>query len=176
MFDKWLKLPAHYYLRITALVILVIGIAVSNVLMSIGAIWIISNWLIEAKFSDYGKRLKSTPAIVLVLIFLLYSILSVVWSDDFWYAFHDIRIKLPLLAIPLALGTGKPLERNVFFFLLYIFIGIVACTAIYNYLNYITSTGEMDIRQMSRFISQIRFATLVDLALFSTIYLVLEKK
>jgi O-Antigen ligase len=176
MFDKWLKLPAHYYLRITALLILVVGVAVSNVLMSIGAIWIISNWLIEAKFSDYGKRLKTTPEIILVLIFLGYSILSIAWSDDFWYAFHDIRIKLPLLAIPLALGTGKPLERNVFFFLLYVFIGIVAFTGVLNYLNYVTATVEMDIRQMSRFISQIRFATLVDLALFSAIYLVLEKK
>ncbi len=176
MFDKWLKLPAHYYLRITALIILVVGVAVSNVLMSIGAIWIISNWLIEAKFSEYKKRLFASPEIILILVFLLYSILSIAWSDDFWYAFHDIRIKLPLLAIPLALATGAPLEKKVLHFLLFIFIGIIAYTAAYNYLSFVSDSDVKDIREMSRFISQIRFATLVDIALFACVYLWMERK
>lgn len=176
MFDKWLKLPAHYYLRITALVILMVGVAVSNVLMSIGAIWIISNWLIEAKFSEYKRRLVTSPEIILILVFLVYCILSIFWSDDFWYAFHDIRIKLPLLAIPLALSTGAPLEKKILHFLLFVFIGIVAYTALYNYLSFVADSGGKDIREMSRFISQIRFATLVDIALFSCIYLWMERK
>jgi len=87
MFDKWLKVPAHYYLRITALTILIVGIAVSNVLMSIGAIWIISNWLIEADFKNYSQRLKTSPEILLILGFLLFTILSLMWSDDFWFGF-----------------------------------------------------------------------------------------
>jgi hypothetical protein len=176
MFDKWLKLPAHYWLRVTALVILVIGVAVSNVLMSIGAIWIISNWLIEAKFSDYGQRLKRSPELILILLFLGYSILTIAWSDDFWYAFHDIRIKLPVLAIPLALGSGAPLDRKIFHFLLFLFIGIVAFTSALNFIWFNFYSLQADIRQMSWFISQIRFATLVDLALFSTLFLILEKK
>lgn len=176
MFDKWLKLPAHYWLRVTALVILIVGVAVSNVLMSIGAIWIISNWLIEAKFSEYGHRLKSSPELILILFFLFYSILSIAWSDDFWYAFHDIRIKLPLLAIPLALGSGAQLEKKILNFLLFLFIGIIAFTSVVNFTWYNFFTERSEIRQMSWFISQIRFATLVDLALFSLVYLVFEKK
>lgn len=176
MFDKWLKLPAHYWLRVTALVILIIGVAVSNVLMSIGAIWIISNWLIEAKFSDYGQRLKQSPELILILLFLGYSILTIAWSDDFWYAFHDIRIKLPLLAIPLALGSGAPLDRKIFHFLLFLFIGIVAFTSALNFIWFNFYSLQTDVRQMSWFISQIRFATLVDLALFSTVFLIIEKR
>jgi len=177
MFDKWLKVPAHYYLRITALTILIVGIAVSNVLMSIGAIWIISNWLIEADFKNYSLRLKQRPEVWLILGFLAYSILTLVWSDDFWYGFKDIKIKLPLLAIPLALGTGKPLETKVFNFILYVFIGIVAYTSVYNFIwyNYFLDSPT-DIRQMSKFISQIRFATLVDLAIFSCVFLLFEKR
>ncbi|MBK8927723.1 MAG: hypothetical protein IPM74_17925 [Crocinitomicaceae bacterium] len=114
MFDQWLKIPAHYYLRITALIILAVGVSVSNVLMSIGAIWIISNWLIEAKFSDYKSRILRSPELLLILCFLAWTMLSAAWSDDFWFAFKDVRIKLPLLAIPLALGSGKPLEKMYF--------------------------------------------------------------
>lgn len=177
MFDKWLKIPAHYYLRITALTILIVGIAVSNVLMSIGAIWIISNWLIEADFKNYSLRLKSSPEVWLILLFLAYAILTLAWSDDFWYGFKDIKIKLPLLAIPLALGTGKPLESKVFYFILYVFIGIVTYTSLYNFIwyNYFLESGT-DIRQMSKFISQIRFATLVDLAIFTCVFLLFEKR
>lgn len=177
MFDKWLKIPAHYYLRATALTILVVGIAISNVLMSIGAIWIISNWLIEADFSNYKKRLFSSPEIILILFFLLFCIVSMLWSDDFWYGFKDIKIKLPLLAIPLALATGKPLESKIFYFVLYLFIGIIVYTSLYNYIAYnYSSEVQTDIRLMSRFISQIRFALLIDLAFFSCIFLIFEKR
>jgi len=58
MFDKWLNLPAHLYLKLTALVIITVGIAISNVLMSIGTIWIISNWLIEGKFQTYWTKFQ----------------------------------------------------------------------------------------------------------------------
>jgi hypothetical protein len=177
MFDQWLKLPAHYYLRITALVILVVGIAVSNVLMSIGAIWIISNWLIEADFKNYKERLKHSPELCLILGILLYLVISLAWSDDFWFGFKDIRIKLPMLAIPLALGSGKPLESKVFYFILYIFIGIVLYTSVYNYVWYnFIFDFPTDVRMMSKFISQIRFATLVDLAFFTCVYLWFEKR
>lgn len=176
MFDKWLKIPAHYWLRVTALVLLVIGIAISNVLMSIGAIWIISNWLIEADFKTYKKRLKENLPLQLILLFLLYSILSVIWSDDFWYAFHDMRIKLPLLAIPLALGSGKELDKRIFYFLIYILVGIVCFTSLINYIWYHYFTDFQDIRKMSWFISQIRFALLLNLAFFGLIFLFAEKK
>jgi len=75
------------------------------------------------------------------------------------------------------LATGKPLESKVFYFLLYVFIGIISYTSLYNFIwyNYF-SDSPSDIRQMSKFISQIRFATLVDLAIFSCIFLLLEKK
>lgn len=176
MFDQWLKIPAHYYLRITALVILAVGVSLSNVLMSIGAIWIISNWLIEAKFSEYKTRILQSPELLLILGFLVWTMVSAAWSDDFWFAFKDIRIKLPMLAIPLALGSGKPLEKNVLPFILFVFIGLVLYTSVYNYVAFNLGDESQDIRKMSRFISQIRFATLVNLAAFISIALVIEKK
>lgn len=175
MFDKWLKIPAHYWLRITALVLLVIGVAISNVLMSIGAIWIISNWLIEADFTYYKKRLQTNLPLILILIFLLYSIISIAWSEDFGYAFQDIRIKLPLIAIPIALGTGKPLDKKVFHFLLILFIGIILITSIFNFAQYYYLNNYQDIRKMSWFISHIRYALLINLAIFIAIYLLIKK-
>lgn len=177
MFDSWLKIPAHYYLRITALVLLVVGVALSNVLMSIGAIWIAANWLIEADFRNCSMRAKKSPEVWLIIGLVVYLIISLLWSDDLAYGAKDLRVKLPLLAIPLALGLGKPLESKIVYFLFYIFIAVVCLTASWNFISYnYLSDGTGDIREMSKFISQIRFATLVNLAIFITVMLWFEER
>ena len=177
MFDKWLKLPAHYYLRITALVILTVGICLHNTLMSIGAIWIMANWLIEGDFRFYWKKLKRTPTVWMLLGILFFGLLSILWSDNANYGLWDIFRKLPFFAIPLALGLGKPVEKKILYFLLYLFIGMLLLTSGINFYRYhYVLDNPADIRQMSFFISPIRFSIVVVLGIFTCIYLIIKKK
>ena len=177
MFDKWLNLPAHHYLRITAFTILMVGIAVSNVLMSIGAIWIISNWLIEADFKNYKQRIKNSPVFWLFVLFLLYSILSLSWSNDVSYGMKDLMVKLPFFVIPIVMSISKPLSHKVFYYLIYVFLGILLITSLANYIwyNYFYENAN-DIRLMSKFISHVRFSVIVDIGIFAAFYLILKKK
>lgn len=177
MFDKWLKLPAHYYLKITALVILTVGICLHNTLMSIGAIWIMANWLIEADFKNYWKKFKSSPSIWMLLGILLFGLLSLLWSEDVAYGLKDLGRKMPFFAIPFALGLGKPLEKKIVFFILYIFIGIVVLTSAINYYRFhYVLENPLDIREMSYFISHVRFSILTVLGIFISIYLIASRK
>ena len=177
MFDKWLNLPAHLYLRITALTILTVGIALSNVLISIGTIWIISNWLIEADFKNYVQRFKEKKSVWFVIFIFFFLALSLIWSVDFNYGFKDLRIKLPFIVIPIVLATSEPLQRKHFYFLLYVFLGIVLYTSSYNIIRYnYFLPDSADIREMSTFISHVRFSLLINLAFFTTVFLVLKKK
>lgn len=177
MFDKWLNLPAHLYLRITALTILIVGVALSNVLMSIGTIWIIANWLIEADFKAYWSRFKrqKTSWFIVATFFLLG--LSLVWSADINYGFKDLRIKLPFIVIPLVMATSEPLEKKHIYFLLYTFVGIIIYTSVYNFVryNYVVENAT-DIREMSTFISHVRYAILINFAFFTTLYLCYKKR
>lgn len=177
MFDKWLNLPAHLYLRITALTILTVGIALSNVLMSIGTIWIISNWLIQADFKSYAEKLKQKKTVWFIIFIYALLAVSLFWSTDVSYGFKDLRIKLPFIVIPLVLATSEPIERKHFFFLLYVFIGIVAYTSVYNIIRYnFYLDDSTDIRQMSTFISHVRFSVLINLGIFTSVYLIYQKK
>jgi hypothetical protein len=177
MFDKWLRLPAHLYLRITALTILTVGIALSNVLMSIGAIWIIANWLIEADFKSYWKKFKEKKTVWIVVAIYVFIAISLVWSEDAAYGFKDLRVKLPFIVIPLVLATSEPLQKKHFYFLLYVFLGIVLYTSVYNYIryNYVLENVH-DIRQMSVFISHVRFSVLINFAIFICIFLSYKRK
>lgn len=177
MFDKWLNLPAHLYLRITALTILTVGIALSNVLMSIGAIWIIANWLIQGEYKWYWTNLRSKKSVWWVIIIYFLLAFSLIWSDDIGYGFKDLRIKLPFIVIPLVLATSAPLARKHFYFLLYMFIGIVSYTTLYNFVrfNYFLEF-QSDIREMSTFISHVRLSLLVNFGIFITVFLLYRKK
>jgi hypothetical protein len=176
MFDKWLNLPAHYYLKITALLILIIGICLHNTLMSIGVIWIGANWLIEAKYAEYWIRFKNAPAVWLLLLILLLSFLSLLWSEDLSYGLKDLGKKAPLFVIPFVLGTSEPVEKKVLHFLLYVFLGVLALSSFINYyrFNYVLENA-IDIRDMSYFVSHVRFSILTSMAVFVGIYLLIQK-
>lgn len=175
MFDKWLKLPAHYYLNITALSILAVGVSLSNVLMSIGTIWIIANWLIELDFKTKLDRFKTNKTLIAISSFFVLMVLSIGWSSDLDYALKDLLIKLPFITIPLVMGTSKPLENKIYKFLLYLFLGTLTFTTLFNYIRFNTHTFG-DIRQMSFFISHIRLGGLICLAIFLGGYETIKKE
>ena len=172
MFDKWLKLPAHYYLKITALVILTVGVCLHNTLMSIGTIWIGANWLIEAKYPFYWKKFKSTPAIWFLIALLVLSFVSLTWSSDTAYGLRDIGKKMPFFVIPFILGLSEPVEQKVRNFLFYVFLFVLVLTSGINFYryNYVLEAGH-DIREMSYFISHVRLSILVVLGIAISIYL-----
>ena len=172
MFDRWLKLPAHKYLHLTALLILAVGISINNVLMSIGTIWIISNAIIQADFKAYWERIKKNKFLWVLIFFILWHFASLLWSDDIAYGFKDIRMKLPLFVIPLVMGIQKPLSHTFFKWILMFFILTVCLASVINYVNY---TPDKDIREMSLFLSHVRFAISITLALGACLYLSVER-
>lgn len=177
MFDKWLKLPAHYYLKITALLILAVGVCLHNTLMSIGAIWIIANWLIEAKFKVYWNNFKANKELWALYAFLILGLLSMMWSDDQAYGWKDFGQKAPLFVVPLALGTGERIEKKVTHFVLFTFLFALCLTSVINYYRFHEVLGEnADIRMMSYFISHVRYSTLVVIGICAAIYLTLKYK
>ena len=165
MFDKWLKLPAHYYLHITALSLLCVGVALSNVLMSIGTIWIIANWLIEMDFKAKWERFKSNKLVIAISLFFILMLISLTWTQDLQYGFKDLLTKLPFITIPLVMGTIKPLEQKVYRFLLYLLLASLTFTTVFNFIRFNTHQFA-DIRQMSFFISHIRLGGLICMTIF----------
>jgi len=175
MFDKWLKLPAHYYLHLTALSLLVVGIALSNVLMSIGTIWIIANWLIELNFKEKLNRFKQNKTVIAIVLMFVLMVLSLSWSSNISYGLKDILVKLPFITIPLVLGTTKPLKPKEQQFLTYLFFLSLSFTTIFNFIRY-TTGNYGDIREMSFFISHIRLGGLLCLAIFLGSYGLIKHK
>ncbi|MBL0330992.1 MAG: O-antigen ligase family protein [Bacteroidetes bacterium] len=140
--------------------------------MSLSQIILACNFLLEggviAKFKAF---FKNKPALILSSLFLLHAI-GLFYTTDFHYASNDMRIKMPLIVLPLIFSTSKPLSKQVVDLLLKVFVaaiivGTIISTSI---LTGIIHRELVDIRSVSIFISHIRFALLICIALFVSGY------
>jgi hypothetical protein len=180
MLDRWLKLPAHYYLHFVGALLIAVGLPLNKVVMSIGTIWVISNIVLEAEWRTYIKNLKSSPIFLSILAIFALHIVGLIYSTDVNYAFNDIRKKLPFLVIPFAL-IAKPLSKGQISIILTAFVGVTLVTSLISvlsfYLNGHFSDGT-DIRYLTlkTFGSHIRFGLIVVFSLCIALFHIVPKK
>lgn len=166
----------HNYIYIFALIILVIGLPVSKFLMSLSQIILACNWILEGNLKNkFVAFFKNKPALVLSSILLLH-FLGLFFTSDFSYASNDIRIKIPLFALPIILSTSVPLSKKITSVILQFFIAAVVFSTIVSTLVLfgVIERTIVDIRDISIFISHIRFALLICFSFFVSIYFVKE--
>ncbi len=166
----------HNYIYIFALVLLVIGMPLSKFLMSLSQIILFCNWVLEGNIKHKLKLFfKNKPALVLCSFVLLH-IVGIIYSTDIKYAIDDIRIKSPLLVLPFLLSTSYPLHKKIVDLILRFFIAATVLSTIISMfvLFGFTKHQVVDIRDISIFISHIRFALLIAASICIAFYLFLN--
>lgn len=94
-------------------------------------------------------------ALLLVSLYLLH-VIGLAWTSDFTYALKDLRVKLPLLVLPLVLSSVKPLEKKLMDLLMLVYVLSVFVATCISYWLYLQHNYQ-DIREISQYISHIRF-------------------
>jgi hypothetical protein len=79
------------------------------------------------------------------------------WGGDLNYILTDLRVKLPLIILPIIIFSMKPLNGKQFKLLLLIYVGAVIVGTLFS-ANLLFSQSFTEIRQISLFISPVRFA------------------
>ncbi len=159
----------HRWLYFIGLMGIAAGLSVSKVLISIGTIWIGVNWLWEGGYSSKWRLLLARRSVLILISIFVLHLIGLLWTSDLQDGLHDVRIKLPLLIIPLVVGTSEPLNKKQFESLLILFcIGVIFASV----RTYLIATGTIykkiiDLRQASDLVPLIR------LALFSALSILL---
>lgn len=147
-------------------------------LMSLAQFILVASWLISANYkSRINLFLNNKLALIFSGVFLIH-LLGLLYTEDLSYALQDIRIKLPLLIFPFIISTSQPLSKKhltilMYFFILSIFIATLISTGIL--LGYIEHSIN-DIRDISVFISHIRFSLLICMAIFGLLHFILFRQ
>ncbi|NTV83933.1 MAG: O-antigen ligase family protein [Bacteroidales bacterium] len=139
-------------------------------LIPVGSGWILKS--LGHKFKEFFHR-ENAPAWIFASIYLFH-LLGLFFTSDYSFALKDLRIKLPVLLMPLILSTTCLVDRKGFRFLMYVFTAAVFTGTLIS--TYFYLTGDItDSRDLSRFISHIRFSLLIDMAIFILAYMVFKK-
>lgn len=164
MLTRFLGNNIHNHLHLLGLAGLAFGVPMNKVVMSISMMFIVLNLILEADFIGYWKRLKSNELLLLILGFFILHVIGLLWSNDFDYAFRDLRAKLPLLVVPITLIARPLSSRKELDGILFVFVISTLLVSIINYALYQNWLGNFeydDIRGMSLFSSHIRFSIII---------------
>lgn len=175
LIQKYKNAEDFYFL---SLLTLVTGLGTSNILMSWGQFGLIIAWLWLGKYSQqwknfiYQKHLLAFSSIYVLFLF------GLIHSENLKYAFHDLRIKLPILILPF-LFAGLPilsLKRTKIIF--HLFLGVLLLSCVIGFFMYlkILPIEINNVRKYAPFISSIRFSTLLVFGIFLCIWLILPDK
>jgi len=153
------------------------SLPVSIFTTSVFEILLFLNWILEGHFREKLQLFKKRKSLWLILSIYLVHVLAMSYTIDFGHGFHDLRIKLPLLILPLIIGTSEAiryvrLRIIMLFFSASVLVSTLISTAI---LLGITGKVITDIRQISILISHIRFALMINISIFSLIYFLPDK-
>src|SRR5688572_17488400 len=163
-----------FYLYYAGLLLLVASVPLSKFTMSVAQFLIAAGWLLDGNFANKLKKFF-TPGLPLLLasVYLLH-LVGLINTSDFGYAWKDLRIKLPLLLLPLLLSTGPLLSKKQFLGLLFALVGGVTISSGISMLIYlqVIQRPVNDVRDISIFISHIRLSLLCCLSVFSVIWMV----
>lgn len=165
----------HHYIYFGCLLLLAIATPLSNFLLSIGGIFISVNWALSGQWKRKWQRLKDCPTALWLSLFFLLCAIPLFYAEFLSVGFANLLNKLPLLYAPIILATSDPLQgkeqRAVMnAFIVGVFIGTAA-----SYFHYFTQSIN-DIREISVFISHIRFSLCLDLAICLALYLAAKIK
>ena len=118
----------------------------------------------------FGLFFKNKPVLIFTLIYFLH-IIGLLYSSDISYGIKDLRIKIPILILPLIISTMNPIPYKKLKQLLLIYTLSVLISTLVSFYIFLT-TQYIDIREISVFISPIRLGLNVSFSFFIMIYFI----
>lgn len=142
------------------LLMVAVGLTLSPFLMGMSQFWLVIVWVVEGfyskSFNNKLSRFLHNKAAVFFVAFYLMHVVGLLWTSDFEYALKDLRVKLPILFMPFVLSSMEPLDRKRFDFVMLVYVVSVFVATLFSSVSYWRHDYD-DIREISHFISHIRF-------------------
>ena len=173
-----LRKEFHHNIYIFALILLAVSLPLSIWLTSLAQIILSLNWLIEGKLKKKIQGLKNNVSIPLIISLYFLHVAGLLFTTDFSYALHDLKIKLPILLLPIIIGTSEPLSSKNFRTILLAFTGACLIGTLVSMTVFlgIYPGGYNDIREISLFISHMRFSLMIVFSIFILLYFIFSNR
>ena len=169
-----LRLTIHHTLYFVLLFLLAASQPVSNFMMSGMEILLAVNWLLECDWRRKWSAAKRSPLLWAFVVLMAVHLLWMINSLNADYGWSDIFKKLPLLTIPLVVLTSGLLNRKQLSVLFFGFVLSVFVATVIGRVR-LATINDLPYREIIPFISHIRFALNVCLAIVLIVWFVAKR-
>lgn len=188
------------------LMMMAVGLTLSPFLMGMSQFWLVLVWIVDgivgnrdekvisSEVSVKGNVSHSTKSIyfhhdfrskllrfwhnkaaVLLVAFCLMHVVGLLYTTDYPYAWRDLRVKLTILLLSLVLSSMEPLDRKRFDLVMLVYVFSVFVATLFSFVAYLRHDFE-DIREISRFISHIRFCLHIVFSMAVILYYLVRER
>lgn len=166
----------HRYIYLFGLTSLGIMLCWSVFLMSATQFLLLGNWILEGNFKQKISILKKRKSILVFTGIILVHFLWLFNTNNIQYALHDIQIKIPLLILPIIIGTSKLLTKKELNIILIFFVASIFFASLFSIAIYLgfTKFEYVGYRSLSVFVSHIRFSLMLVMAMVISGYFALK--
>lgn len=175
--------PFRHPLIFASLLLMLTALFTSRALLSAGIIFFIALACLHKNFPQQLKAFFSNPLLVGVSLLFFIPLVSGLWSDDKEVWLRFIRIKLPLLLLPLAFAGSWQLTGRQWKILAYCFIALLllsCCWSLWQYLQHReeTNLGYLKAKSIGTPLDNdhVRFSLLVCIGIVCTLMLWMQAK
>jgi len=171
---KQIHEQVYFYL----LILLAISLPFSVYTTSMFMLLLSTNWVLEGRYVEKWKRAAGNRALQLFLVIFLLHLVGLLWSSDLAYGLKVVKIKLPLLALPVIIATSPSLGMLRVRRILLMFSLAVSAASLASVLKLVgwLPGGIEGYRDLSLFVHHIRFSLMLVLSLLISVYFLFIKR
>ena len=157
----------HSTIFVFGLILLVVGMPLSHFLTSISQIILLGNWVVERNFVSKWNTLKRSKTFWAFVGIYLFYVLGLLWTSDYTYGLKDLKIKLPMLWLPVLFFTSPPLTKKDYHIVMHFFVLACVVASFCSMCAYFGFLHKQihNVRDISIFESHIRFSLMIVLAI-----------
>lgn len=172
MFSK----PVHQTIHLICLVMIAFFMPVSVWMLSAVSIALSVNWIAGADFRTKIKTLIHRKDVLILLILFAMYLLWLLNTADLSRAVHELKLKLPLLAFPVVIGSSPSITVKE---LKMLFISLITGCIVSVIAGLLALTGLIHTeistsRDLALFIPSIRLSLLIDFAVFTGFWMIID--
>lgn len=158
----------HRYIYILGILTLIFGLSLSPFLISLGQFILAGNWIFSFRFKEKWSQIKNRESLIFILAFYLIHVIWFLNTSNYQYALNDLKIKIPLFALPIIFSSAQPFSTKELKFILHMYLlSILISTGVSTYIFLgFSDYPPYDAREASIFISHIRFAILITVSIY----------
>ncbi|HCY01188.1 MAG TPA: hypothetical protein DG754_13710 [Bacteroidales bacterium] len=166
-----LPLKIHRKIFIGSGLLAIVSLPFSKFTLTIALMVFTANWLLEGQWQPKWIRLKSNYSVFFFFGLYFSLFFGLLLTHNLIYGIKEITQKLPLLLIPLVFASTKPVTKREKHILLGTYVLAVLVYSLFSlYIFFSNYCGFGNLREISPFVSHIRFSLMVNISIAIVIW------